>query len=45
LEHLKKEINQKLNKNSQLKKVELMEQPFEKTASQKIKRFLYTRKK
>lgn len=45
LEHLKKEINQKLNKNSQLKKVEVMETPFEKTASQKIKRFLYTRKK
>lgn len=45
LEHLKKELNQKLNKNSQLKKVEVMETPFEKTASQKIKRFLYARKK
>lgn len=45
LEHLKKEINQKLNKNSQLKKVEVMDTPFEKTASQKIKRFMYSRKK
>jgi long-chain acyl-CoA synthetase len=45
LEHLKKDINMKLNKNSQLKKVEVMDKPFEKTASQKIKRFMYQRKK
>lgn len=45
LENLKKEINLKLNKNSQLKKVEVMDKPFEKTASQKIKRFMYQRKK
>lgn len=45
LENLKKELNHKLNKNSQIKKVEVMEQPFEKTASQKIKRFLYSKPK
>ena len=45
LEHFKKEINHKLNKNSQVRKVEVMEQPFEKTASQKIKRFLYSKPK
>lgn len=40
--HFTNEINEKLNKVSQLKRVDIMEKPFEKTASQKIKRFLYT---
>lgn len=39
-----KELNTKLNRTSQLKRVDLMKEPFEKTASQKIKRFLYTKK-
>ncbi|MDD3196094.1 MAG: AMP-binding protein [Paludibacter sp.] len=43
LEHLKKDINNTLNKNSQVRKVEVMDKPFEKTASQKIKRFLYSK--
>lgn len=43
LEHFKKEINNTLNKNSQVRKVEVMDKPFEKTASQKIKRFLYSK--
>ena len=38
-----KEVNEKLNKFSQIKRVDIMEKPFEKTASQKIKRFLYTK--
>ncbi len=37
------ELNGKLNRVSQIKRVDVMEEPFEKTASQKIKRFLYTR--
>lgn len=41
--HFTKEINEKLNKVSQLKRVDIMDKPFEKTASQKIKRFLYTK--
>jgi len=41
--HFTNEINVKLNKVSQLKRVDIMEKPFEKTASQKIKRFLYTK--
>ncbi len=40
-----KELNEKLNKYSQIKRVDIMETPFEKTASQKIKRFLYTKVK
>lgn len=43
--HFTKEINEKLNKFSQLKRVDVMHEPFEKTASQKIKRFMYTKKK
>lgn len=39
--HFTREINQKLNRTSQIKRVDIMDQPFEKTASQKIKRFLY----
>ncbi len=42
--HFTKEINTKLNKVSQLKRVDVMDTPFEKTASQKIKRFLYIKK-
>jgi len=45
LTNFTKEINEKLNKFSQLKRVDVMHEPFEKTASQKIKRFLYTKKK
>ncbi len=43
IQHFKKEMNAKLNRTSQIKRVDIMEQPFEKTASQKIKRFLYTK--
>ena len=45
MEHLKIEINSKLNRVSQIKRVDIMDEPFEKTASQKIKRFLYTKPK
>ena len=44
-QHFTKELNEKLNKVSQIKRVDIMEEPFEKTASQKIKRFLYTKSK
>jgi len=37
-----KELNAKLNRVSQIKRVDFMDEPFQKTASQKIKRFLYT---
>jgi long-chain acyl-CoA synthetase len=40
-QHFMKELNAKLNRVSQIKRVEIMDKPFEKTASQKIKRFLY----
>ncbi len=40
---LKKEINNKLNRVSQIKRVELIDKPLEKTATHKIKRFLYTK--
>jgi len=39
--HFTRDINQKLNRSSQIKRVDIMDKPFEKTASQKIKRFLY----
>ena len=39
-----KELNAKLNRVSQIKRVDIIDEPFEKTASQKIKRFLYTKK-
>ena len=42
-QNLVKEVNAKLNKVSQIKRVDIMQEPFEKTASQKIKRFLYTK--
>ena len=38
-----KELNEKLNRVSQIKRVDIIDEPFEKTASQKIKRFLYTK--
>jgi len=44
VEHLTKELNSKLNKVSQIKRVDLIDNAFEKTASQKIKRFMYTKK-
>ena len=43
-QHFKNELNNKLNRTSQIKRVDIMAEPFEKTASQKIKRFLYTKK-
>jgi len=42
-QHLKQEINSKLNRVSQINRVDIMDEPFEKTASQKIKRFLYSK--
>ena len=38
-----RELNAKLNRVSQIKRVDVIDEPFEKTASQKIKRFLYTK--
>jgi len=38
-----KELNEKLNRVSQIKRIDIMDTPFEKTASQKIKRFLYSK--
>ena len=43
-QHFVKELNEKLNRVSQIKRVDIMDEPFEKTASQKIKRFLYEKK-
>lgn len=43
-EHFTKDVNSKLNRTSQIKRVDLIDEPFEKTASQKIKRFKYTKK-
>ena len=40
-QHFTKELNGKLNRVSQIKRIDIMDEPFEKTASQKIKRFLY----
>jgi len=40
-QHFMKELNAKLNRTSQIKRVDIIDKPFEKTASQKIKRFLY----
>ncbi|MEI6753365.1 MAG: AMP-binding protein [Paludibacter sp.] len=45
VQHFTKELNEKLNKVSQIKRVDIVDEPFEKTASQKIKRFLYTKSK
>jgi long-chain acyl-CoA synthetase len=43
-QHFTNEINTKLNRVSKIKRVDIMDVPFEKTASQKIKRYLYTKK-
>lgn len=40
-----KELNSKLNRASQINRIDIIDKPFEKTASQKIKRFLYIRNK
>ncbi|MCL1867529.1 MAG: AMP-binding protein [Paludibacter sp.] len=45
MENVKSKINARLNKFSQIKRIDIVEQPFEKTASLKIKRFLYTKNK
>lgn len=42
-QHFTNELNAKLNRVSQIKRVDIMDEPFEKTASQKIKRFLYSK--
>lgn len=42
-QHFTKELNAKLSRSSQINRVDVMDEPFEKTASQKIKRFLYTK--
>ena len=42
---LKKDINSKLGRSSQINRVDIMDEPFEKTASQKIKRFKYQKTK
>lgn len=39
--NFKKELNSKLNRTSQIKRVDIIDEPLEKTASMKIKRFLY----
>jgi long-chain acyl-CoA synthetase len=44
LEAIRKEANMKLNSFSRIHSIELQEAPFEKTPTQKIKRFLYGRK-
>ncbi|NCB67892.1 MAG: long-chain fatty acid--CoA ligase [Bacteroidia bacterium] len=43
IQHFTKELNAKLNRASQINRVDIMDEPFEKTASQKIKRFLYNK--
>ena len=42
---LKERINKMLGKNSQVSEVDAMKEPFEKSATQKIRRFLYKNKK
>lgn len=42
-QHFMKELNEKLNRVSQIKRIDIMEEPFEKTASHKIKRFIYAK--
>ena len=41
--HFTRELNSKLNRASQINRIDIMDEPFQKTASQKIKRFLYTK--
>lgn len=45
LETIRKEANEKLASFSRIRAIELREEPFEKTPTQKIKRFLYPGKK
>jgi long-chain acyl-CoA synthetase len=42
-QHFMKELNEQLNRVSQIKRIDIMEEPFEKTASHKIKRFVYAK--
>lgn len=42
-QYFMKELNEKLNRVSQIKRIDIMDEPFEKTASHKIKRFVYSR--
>lgn len=44
LEEMKKKVNPKLNKFSQIHKIKSVSEPFEKTPTQKIKRYLYGNK-
>ena len=44
LKTLRETVNKDLQKSSQIDEVELKEEPFERTPTQKIKRFLYNRK-
>ena len=44
LERIRKEVNIQLAAFSRLNRMELQSEPFEKTPSQKIKRFLYPRR-
>jgi long-chain acyl-CoA synthetase len=44
LERIRAEVNSKVAGFSQLHRIELQEEPFEKTPSQKIKRFLYPKR-
>jgi Long-chain acyl-CoA synthetases (AMP-forming) len=43
LEGIRKETNSKLSAFSKIYSIKLQEQPFEKTPTQKIKRFLYSK--
>ncbi|HEY6915469.1 MAG TPA: AMP-binding protein, partial [Paludibacter sp.] len=43
MQHFTKELNERLNRVSQIKRVDIMDKPFEKTASHKIKRFIYSK--
>jgi long-chain acyl-CoA synthetase len=45
LKELKEKVNQSVGKHSQLSDVHLQDEPFEKTATQKIKRFLLNKEK
>jgi len=44
LEEIKQKVNQRLNKFSQIHKIKPVAEPFEKTPTQKIKRYLYGHK-
>ena len=42
---IRKDVNKQLSAFSKISSVELQEQPFERTPTQKIKRFLYTKRR